>query len=141
MKTIQDYKKEAVLNKNMNFDGKIMSRREWLKIKLAEGWEAEEKQVAAVQYDRRKFNRMNWQQQQEYEKRMAETKKEYRLKIGDEYYVITKTEFEAFKSLQLEEDINTQKTDLSERIEAGIATDEEINKAMQKEFEFAAKYF
>lgn len=43
--------------------------------------------------------------------------------------------------LELEEDINTQKAELSEKIEAGIATDEEINEAMQKEFEFAAKYF
>ena len=47
----------------------------------------------------------------------------------------------AVKELELEEDINTQKNELSEKIEAGIATDAEIDKAMQKEFEFAAKYF
>ena len=38
-------------------------------------------------------------------------------------------------------DINTQKNELSEKIEAGTATDEEINAAMEKEFEFAKKYF
>lgn len=47
----------------------------------------------------------------------------------------------AIQELELEMDINTQKNELSEKMEAGIATDAEIDEAMQKEFEFAAKYF
>lgn len=47
----------------------------------------------------------------------------------------------AVKELEFEEDIATEKNDLSQRIEAGIATNDEIDTAMKKEFEFAAKYF
>jgi len=41
---------------------------------------------------------------------------------------------------QLIEDINTQKNELSKKIEAGIATDEEIREDEEKEFEFFNKY-
>ena len=53
---------------------------------------------------------------------------------------ITKTEYEAFKALELESDLLTQKMELTHKIEAATATDEEIREDEEKEFEFFRKY-
>ena len=55
-------------------------------------------------------------------------------------YDITKTEYDYFKGLELSEDINTQKMELTHKIEAGTATDEEIKEDENREFEFFHKY-
>jgi hypothetical protein len=141
-KTIQDYKKDAILNKVLRYEEGIMSRRDWLKLWQVKGAEVKEVQEPKVIFNRIKFNRLTGKEQEAYEKSCNEMKIGYRLYISERTsYDINKTEYEHFKALQLEEDINTEKNELSEKIEAGIATDEEINEAMQKEFEFAAKYF
>lgn len=44
-------------------------------------------------------------------------------------------------NIELESDLLTQRMELTHKIEAGTATDEEIREDEQKEFEFAAKYF
>jgi len=60
------------------------------------------KQIPRVQYDRSKFNRMDYKKQREYEKLLAKTKPEYQLYYPDEVgicAIITKTEFNYFLSL------------------------------------------
>ena len=143
-KNIQDYKKEATLNKVMRFDGIIMTRRDWLRAKMIEGWKVEEKEVPAIQFNRAKYNRMDGFEQQAYDKRLAEKKIEYRLTTdkedGREFYVITKTEYEYFNNMELAEDKATEAMELTYKIEAGTATDQEIEQDEQKELEFFHKY-
>ena len=57
------------------------------------------------------------------------------------FWDITKTEYDYFLNMQLAEDLATDKHDLSNRIEAGIATEQEIADDMAKEFDFFGKYF
>jgi len=157
-KNIQDYKKEAVLNKQFRYPEGLMTRRQWLKMMQVKGWQAEErtrrnhaaedklKEWLRVEkmnvplgnscYPSTKFY---LQEKERLEAGIFKT--EYVLKLGNSLYDITKTEYEAFLALQLEEDINTQKAELSEKIEAGTATDAEIQEEMQREYEYAAKYF
>ena len=81
-------------------------------------------------------------EQEEYEKKCKEIVPCYNLHLPGEssFWEITKTEYEHFKALQLEEDINTQKMELSYKIEAGTATDEEIRKDEEGELDFFRKY-
>lgn len=140
-------KAEKILDKKLRYEEGVMTRREWLKMQILKGAFVEESRKNKIQFNRIKFNRMKggiWSnEQEEYEKKCNEMIPCYKLRLPGEsaYFEITKTEFEAFKALELEMDINTQKNELSEKIEAGTATDEEINAAMEKEFEFAKKYF
>lgn len=159
MKTIQEHRKEATLNKVFRYPEGVMTRRQWLnywRIKGATVEEETKRNHAAEErlknwlYDNRddRSGNPNWPPTKRYLEKKAELaagifKTEYSLRLPDgrSSYDITKTEFEAFKEMQLAEDINTQKEELNQKIEAGTATDEEIDEAMQKEFEFAAKYF
>lgn len=147
MKSIQDYKKEATLNKVFRYPEGIMSRREWLRMMQVKGATVEESTKNRIQFDRIKYNRMKggiWSNEQnEYEKKCNEKIPCYNLRIPNEssFFEITKTEYEHFKALELEADLLTQKMELTNKIEAGIATEQEIDEAMQKEFEYAAKYF
>lgn len=145
MKTILDYRKESILQKKIRFSEGVMTRKEWLDLKRIQGAWVKESTKSRVQYNRIKYNRMgSYEEQREYEKKCAEKIPCYELheKPNDTaYFEITKTEFEYFQNKQLEEDLNTQKHDLSERIEAGIATDEEIQEDMNKEFEMFDKYW
>ena len=147
MAKINDYKKEATLNKVFRYSEGVMTRRQWLKMMMIKGATVEESTKNRIQFNRQKFNRLPggiWSNEQgEYEKKCNEITPCYNLRLPNEssFWGITKTEYDHFKTLELEEDINTQKNELSEKMEAGTATDEEINEAMQKEFDFAAKYF
>lgn len=159
-KNIQDYKKDATLNKVFRFEEGVMSRREWLRVKMVKGWQAEiitnrdynkEEKVRNELQERRKHiptGNPNYPSTAEWlkDKAVLEAgiyKTEYTLKDGKGgySYVITKTEYDYFNNLQLAEDKATEQMNLSHKIEAGIATDQEIDEAMQKEFDYAAKYF
>lgn len=159
MKTIQQHKQNATLNKVFRFEEGIMSRRDWLKIKSTQGWKAEERtrrNYAAEEklqnwLDREKFNvplgNSNYPSTKIYlqeKERLINGifKTEYALTEvnGSGVYDISKTEFDYFQNMQLSEDINTQKLDVLERIEAGIATDEEIQEDEDKELQFFIKY-
>ena len=85
---------------------------------------------------------MNYKEQEEYEKKCDEKIACYKLYLPNEdsYWEITKTEHDHFKSMQLAEDINTEKNDLSNKIETGIATEKEIEEDMNKEVE-AINYY
>lgn len=130
MKNLQDYKKEAVLNKIIRFPEGLMTRREWLNMWRIKGAFAKEVQEPKVHYNRIKFNRLEGKAQEAYEKSCNEMKTTYRLYISERSsYDINKTEFEYFNSMVLADDLATEKSQLSE------------NELMAKEFEFAAKYF
>jgi len=137
-------KAEKSLNIRVRYDEGIMTRREWLKMQLAKGATVKEGTKNRIDFNRIKFNRMcSYAEQIEYEKKCHEKVICYELRLPGEsaYWEITKTEFEAFKALELEADLLTQRMELTHKIEAGTATDEEIREDEQKEFEFAAKYF
>jgi hypothetical protein len=138
-------KADKSLDIKMNYsDGGIMTRREWLRRQMIKGATVNEGTKNRIQYNRIKANRMsNHKEQEEYLKKCNEKVKCYELHLPGRsaFWEITKTEYDHFNGLLLEEDINTQKNELSEKIEAGTATDQEIDEAMNKEFEFAAKYF
>ena len=145
-KNIQDYKKEAILNKVFRYDEGVMTRREWLNLMRVKGAYVEESTKNRIQFNRIKYNRMKggiWSnEQEEYEKKCAEIVPCYNLKFPSEssFFEITKTEYDYFKGLELSEDINTQKMELTHKIEAGTATDEEIQEDENRDFEFFHKY-
>lgn len=156
-KSIQDYKKEATLNKVFRYPEGLMSRKEWLKLMRVKGWVAEESNIRNYAAEEKLSESVEWQRKNvplgnpnypstkayfEDKARLEAGifKTVYSLKNGNSSYDITKTEYEHFKSMELEDDILTQKNDLSYRIEAGIATDEEVNEAMDKELNFFSKY-
>jgi hypothetical protein len=137
-------KAENSLNVLVRYSDGIMTRRQWLKMQMVKGATVNEGTKNRIQYNRTKFNRMsNDGEQEAYMAKCNEKVKCWELHIPGEsaFWEITKTEYNAFLDLQLEQDINTQKNELSEKIEAGTATDQEIDEAMKSEFEFAAKYF
>lgn len=106
-------KKDKSLNVRVRYDEGIMTRREWLKMQFAKGASVSEGTKNRIQFDRIKFNRMKggiWSNEQsEYEKKCNEKVICYELRLPGEssYFEITKTEYEAFLALQLEENINT----------------------------------
>lgn len=139
---------EAKANKSldikMNYaEGGIMTRRNWLRMQMIKGAFVQEGTKNKVQYNRTKFNRM-WdnQDQDAYMKKCNEKVICYELRLPGEnaFWEITKTEFDHFENLQLAEDKATEAIELTYKIEAGTATDEEIHADEQKEFEFFNKY-
>jgi len=137
-------KTDKALNVQVRYSEGIMTRRQWLKMQMVRGATVNEGTKNRIQYNRTKFNRMtNDGEQETYMAKCNEKVICYELHLPNEssFWEITKTEYEHFKSLELESDILTQKMELTYKIEAGTATDAEIDEAMQKEFEFAAKYF
>lgn len=159
-KNIQDYKKEAILNKQFRYDEGVMTRREWLKmwqVKGAKVIEENKRNYAAEEKLRESINRRKltipWGNEcHPLTKEWNEDKITLAAGIYKTVYYlrepepsrisydITKTEFDHFKGLQLAEDINTQKMELTHKIEAGTATDEEIKEDENREFEFFHKY-
>lgn len=157
MKSITDYKKDATLNKQLRYPEGIMSRRDWLKMMQVKGWEAEERtrrNLAAEEklseWLRREkmqvpFGNINYPSTKFYleEKARLEAgiyKTEYALKNGNSIFDITKTEYDHFKALQLEDDILSEKMEITHKIEAGTATNEEVNAYMQEDFAHFQKY-
>lgn len=97
----QEVKAQTHLAGLTRYNGIIMKRSEFLEQLKKDGYTPETAEVPAVQYDRRKFNRMNWQEQQVYEKRLAEKKTEYRAQSNDDsgFFTLTTTEYKYFCSL------------------------------------------
>lgn len=97
-------KKDKILNKLIRFDGVIMTRLDWLRIKHEEGCFVKEGTKNRIQFDRRKFNRFdNYKDQEEHESKCNEKVTCYKLYLADEedaFYEITKTEFDFFETLK-----------------------------------------
>lgn len=144
MKAIKELRAEAVLNKKIRFEEGIMTRLEWLKLKMTQGCRVELSTKPRVKYNRIKFNRMeSYAEQQKYERKCNEMIPNYRLYENNStsFWEITKIEYEKFQDMQLVFDLNTEKHALQNGIEAGTATPEEIEKDMQKDIDEMNKYY
>lgn len=159
MKTIQQHKQDATLNKVFRFEEGTMSRKDWLKLKMVQGCKVEERTRRNYAAEEKLQNWLDREKREvplgnpnypstkyylEEKERLANGiyKTEYVLNesTGSGVFDITKTEFDYFNQLQLTEDLGTQKMELAESIEAGTATEEEIENDMQEELEFFNKY-
>lgn len=141
-KTINDYRTEATLNKKFRYSEGVMTRREWLNMWRIKGATVEEKNKNRIEYNRIKFNRLEGVAQDEYWAKCNEKVPGWRLNLPDgSFFDIGKTEYDYFNNMELAEDKATEANELNNKIEAGTSTPEEEEQAMQKEFEFAAKYF
>ena len=137
-------KNEKTLNTLVRYSEGVMTKKEWIKKQFGRGAYVEESTKNRIQYNRIKFNRMSSNnEQEEYMKKCNEMVKCYELRYKDErsFWEISKTEYDYFNSLVLQQDINTQKFDLQERVEANTATDEEIEADANNEMQFFNKYF
>ena len=96
-------KAEKILDAQMNYRRfGVLTRRQFCEKMFELGAIPSIDQVPAVQYNRRKFNRMDYAEQREYEKQLAKTKVEYHLYYPDDpdtCAVVTKTEYDYFMSL------------------------------------------
>jgi len=137
-------KQNKSLDVKMNYaEGGIMSRRDWLKMQMVKGATVNEGTKHRIQYSRTKYNRMdNNHDQDEYLRKCNEKVKCYELHLPGEaaYWEITKTEYDYFNNLLLAQDKATEAMELTYKIEAGTATNEEIEADEQKEFEYFSKY-
>lgn len=97
----QQAKAAIILNKLIRYPEGVMTRKAWLEMKKAAGATVEQAQKPLVDYNRRKFNRMNYQEQAEYEIKCNTLVPDFRIypDSGRSYYEITKTEFDYFQSL------------------------------------------
>lgn len=91
---------EKALNKLYRFDGVVMPLRQYIDQKLVEGATFEVNEVPKYEYNRRKFNAMNWDEQREYQKKLEQTKTEYGLRHSEGKYLlpIPKVVFEYYAS-------------------------------------------
>lgn len=101
MKTITELKAESTLNKVFRYDEGIMTRKEWINLKVSAGWMPIESTKTQNQFNRIKFNRMNGREQAEYERKCNEIITCFNLKQGTQFYEITKAEFDFANSLLL----------------------------------------
>ncbi len=133
---------EKTINIKMRYPEGIMTRREWLNFHRVKGASVEDKDRNRIDFNRTKYNRMNGHEQEEYERKCAEKVPGYRLNLPDGgFYDITKTEYDYFLNMDISEEIQTEKHDLQNRIEAGIATSEEIAQDEEIEIGLFNKYF
>lgn len=85
----------------------VLTRRDFCKKMVELGALPKIDQVPSVKWNRRKFNRMDYKEQWEYEKRLTRTKPQYQLYYPDDTdtcAVVTKTEYDYFMSLVAKED-------------------------------------
>ena len=145
MKNAQQALTDKRLDKLMRFEEYgILSRRDWLKLMAVKNGTVNVGKKPMIQYNRLKYNRFgDWKEQQEYERKCNTMIECYELHLPGQssFWEITKTEYDYFNNMQLAEDINTEKHDLQNRVEAGIATQEEIEKDMQQDIDFMNKYY
>lgn len=143
MDKLRQGKQDTILNKVFRYPEGVMTRRQWLKYWQVKGAFTQTGTKAKTEFNRAKYNRMNGDEQVIYERKCAETTTGYYLQLpgSTSFYEITKTEYDHFNDLQISEDIQTEKHNLSERITAGIATQDEINEDAQRDINFCAKYF
>lgn len=91
---------DSVLNTVMRFDEGLMSKKDWIYLQFKKGSNVEISTKNKVDFDRLKFNRMDWEQQVIYEKKCNQKVNCYKLTEKDgSLYNITKTEYNYFLSL------------------------------------------
>ena len=71
---------QKALSKVYRFNGVVMSLGQYLE---ENAWTLREFEESKIQYNRRKFNSMNYAQQEEYEKKLAEKVTRYYAEFAD----------------------------------------------------------
>lgn len=107
IQTALQAKANKALDMKIRYSEGVMTRREFITKLFTEGGRVEKTTKPRIEYNRTKFNRMDNNQQAEYEKLLAEPIDDYRAyRKGETCYVeITKTEFDYFHELsEYEED-------------------------------------
>ena len=100
MNKAQSTLKENILDRLINYNDHICTRREFIKTIVNNGGYAEMKQVPSLQYNRVKYNRMNAKEQDEFDRKASIKKNEYRLYKNDgSFYELNKTEYNYANSL------------------------------------------
>lgn len=93
-------KQKSILSKVFRYPEGIMNRSEWINLKKKQGCAVRECLKSKTMYSRTKFNRMNWDQQKEYEIRLETKVPCYELvNLDNSFHDITKTEFDYFNSI------------------------------------------
>lgn len=100
---LQDHKANATLNIKMRYPEGVMTRREWINLKMDQGATVEESTKNRIEHNRIKFNRMSSRREQdEYEKKCDEKVVCYNLHESGKtsWMEITKTEYDYFQTLK-----------------------------------------
>ena len=95
-------KADKVLDTLVNYsDYGIKTRRQFLELVHKTGGTATETTKPKVRWDRRKYNRMDWDEQKEYDRKCAEMIPEYIIfpPKSVSFYEVTRTEFDYFNNL------------------------------------------
>lgn len=92
---------DKVLNTKIIFVEGLMTRKEWLHLQHNKGSSVREVMKSKTKYNRIRFNRMNYEEQQAYEARINKKVPCYELVLvnDDGFYDITKIEFDYFNTL------------------------------------------
>ena len=101
-KTIQECRIDSVLDTRVNYGGRlgVLTRRSWLQHWKEQGAKVEIEQVPSVKYNRVKYNRMDWEEQADYDKKLAKLKNEYRLYSNPStFWAVTRVEYDYFVGL------------------------------------------
>lgn len=102
MNALQQGKVNAILSKKYRYEEGIMTRKEWIELMKANGATVKVGEKCPIQWNRRKFNRMDYKEQAVYNKRLEERVPCYELYRKGETNIfteITKTEYDYFLSL------------------------------------------
>lgn len=102
MKAAQEARAQKTLNTLMKYEEGVMSRKDWIKLKHRDGnFKVRKEERKKFDYCRRKFNRMNNEEQAVYEKKLEQTKIQCELYHTTEnsFWNITEAEFNFFNSL------------------------------------------
>jgi len=88
------------LDTKVHYTEGIMTRRDWLVLQKSKGSSVKEVMKSKTKYSRTRFNRMDYREQEEYQKRLDTKVPCYELHLSDEsFYDITKIEYDYFSSL------------------------------------------
>lgn len=88
------------LNKQVNFEGSIMSNRQMINSLVRQGYKPKVSEVSSVKFNRRKYNQMDGYEQEEYEKKLNKTKKEYSAENSEGYsYKLSKKGYDYMLTL------------------------------------------
>ena len=85
---------EQALEKKINLNGRIITKKEFIKELIKEGYKPKEGERNRINYNRIHFNRMNGREQEEYLKKCDEKIPCFLMKNNEGcYYEISKAEF------------------------------------------------
>lgn len=107
IKKAQDARAQKALSARINYNGRIMTRQQWLETLKEEGYIPAMGQKPRIEYNRTKYNRMSdWKEQEEYMRKCEEMLPDPRAKHTTEnsFYSLSVTEHNYFSSLFQEDE-------------------------------------